>query len=288
MTPATSRSNPPIPPVTESDFSEALWVLAARVGKVVDALPNTSFGRYVAEQLLRCGSASPRNYDDSVAADSREEFVGKLAASLKELRETRAWLRLISKTELLPTARLADFVNEVDPLFRALEQTVIAAKESGTAGPAPRRAASAVPWSGSRPPMNPGVAHQGLDHIAIAVADTDEALKIWRDRLGFPVLYSEVVNAGAIRLTHLDLGNAHLQLVQPLAAGHPLHAWIAQHGGAGLHHFCLRVDDVGAAHAALLPKGLALAAPHQGTQGKRALFLEKSATHGVQVEVTGR
>ncbi len=51
--------------------------------------------------------------------------------------------------------------------------------------------------------------HQGLDHFAIAVPDTEAALKVWRDQLGFPLLYSEVVNGGTVRLTHLDLGNWH-------------------------------------------------------------------------------
>jgi methylmalonyl-CoA/ethylmalonyl-CoA epimerase len=127
--------------------------------------------------------------------------------------------------------------------------------------------------------------HQGLDHLAIAVPDTDAALKIWRDQLGFPLLYSEVVNGGTVRLTHLDLGNAHLQLVQPLTADHPLQAWLAKNG-PGLHHFCLKVDDVAEAGAeAPVPGAPAL---HQGTQGKRALFLDRAATQGVQVELTGK
>lgn len=126
--------------------------------------------------------------------------------------------------------------------------------------------------------------HQGLDHLAIAVPDTEASLRTWRDTLGFPVLYSEVVNGGTVRLTHLDLGNCHLQLVQPLTPDHPLHGWLAKNG-PGLHHFCLRVADVGAARdASPVPTA---AAPHQGTQGKRALFLDKSATQGVQVELTG-
>ena len=127
-----------------------------------------------------------------------------------------------------------------------------------------------------------------LDHLAIVVPDTEEALKIWRDRVGLTVLYSEVVNHGAIRLTHLDLGNTHLQLVQPLAPDHPLVAWLAKNG-PGLHHLCLRVDDVGQAFTELPRHGLPVAlAIHQGTQGKRALFLGRSATQGVQVEVTGK
>ena len=130
--------------------------------------------------------------------------------------------------------------------------------------------------------------HQGLDHLAIAVPSTEEALKVWRDQLGFPVVCSEIVNGGAVRLTHLDLGNTHLQLVEPLTSDHPLQAWLAKNG-PGLHHFCFQVDNVAASHAELIAAGLAPATPppHQGTQGKRALFLAKSNTQNVQVEVTG-
>ncbi len=130
--------------------------------------------------------------------------------------------------------------------------------------------------------------HQGLDHLAIVVPSTDEALTVWRDKLGFPVVCSEVVNGGVVRLTHLDLGNTHLQLVEPLTPDHPLQAWLAKNG-PGLHHFCFKVDNVSASHTELTPAGLAAITPppHQGTQGKRALFLNKSATQNVQVEVTG-
>lgn len=127
--------------------------------------------------------------------------------------------------------------------------------------------------------------HNGLDHIAIVVPDTEAALKVWRDALGFPVLYSETVSRGTVRLTHLDLGNAHLQLVQPLAADHPLQEWLAKNG-AGLHHFCLRVDDVGEAMRAS-PVPAAVNA-HQGTQGRRAVWLDRAGTQGVPVELTGK
>lgn len=130
--------------------------------------------------------------------------------------------------------------------------------------------------------------HQGLDHLAIAVPDTEAALLVWRDRLGFPVVFSEVVQGGAVRLTHLDLGNTQLQLVEPLAPGHPLGEWLARHG-PGLHHFCLGVPDVGRAQADLPLEGVAVASSvHQGTRGKRALFLDVAGTQGVRVEVTGR
>jgi methylmalonyl-CoA/ethylmalonyl-CoA epimerase len=128
----------------------------------------------------------------------------------------------------------------------------------------------------------------GLDHVAIVVPDTEEALRIWRDRVGLKVLYSEVVNSGSVRLTHLDLVNTQLQLVEPLTADHPLKTWLAKNG-PGLHHLCFKVEDVGQSQAELPARGLSVARNiHQGTQGKRALFLENALTQGVQVEVTGR
>ena len=129
---------------------------------------------------------------------------------------------------------------------------------------------------------------KGLDHLAIVVPDTEEALKLWRDRFGFPVVVQEAVNDETVLLTHLDLGNTHLQLVQPLTPDHPLHEWLRANG-PGLHHFCLAVDNIDQGVAATTGAGLPTAAPmpHQGTLGKRAIFLDSAATDRVRVELTG-
>ena len=130
---------------------------------------------------------------------------------------------------------------------------------------------------------------KNLDHLAIVVPNTEAALLIWRDKFGLPVVFSETVNNGTVRLTHLDLGNTHLQLVEPLTDDHPLAGWLATHG-PGLHHFCFGVDDVAQAGAALPAHNLSAGEPqpHQGTQGKRALFLDRAGTQTVQVELTGK
>ncbi len=127
---------------------------------------------------------------------------------------------------------------------------------------------------------------QGLDHLAIAVADTEKALKLWRDTFGFPVVCSEIVNNNSVKLTHLDLGNTHLQLVEPLTADHPLQTWLAEHGD-GLHHFCLKVDNVDDALNGG-PVAPANPIPHEGTNGKRALFFAADQTQNIVVEVTGK
>ncbi len=127
-----------------------------------------------------------------------------------------------------------------------------------------------------------------LDHVAIAVPDTEAALRVWRDVVGLKVLYREVVNEGTVRLTHLDMGSTQLQLVEPLTADHPLHAWLDQRG-PGLHHICFKVDDVAQAREQASAQGLEPAAAiHQGTQGRRAMFFDPASTDGEPVEITGQ
>ncbi len=129
---------------------------------------------------------------------------------------------------------------------------------------------------------------KGLDHVAILVADTEEALLVYRDRLGLPVLFSEVVNNGSVRLTHLDMCNAHLQLVEPLNESSPLFNQLKT-VGPGLHHFCFKVDNVEATMEEVGSHGLGMAQahPHQAPLGKRAAFLDPATTGGVRIEITG-
>ena len=98
------------------DLEERLLGFAARVDKVVDALPDTRLGRHIAGQLVRSGTSPAPNYAEACAAESKKDFIHKLGIALKELRETRIWLRLIVKTELLPLPRLTEVIDECEQL----------------------------------------------------------------------------------------------------------------------------------------------------------------------------
>ena len=126
-----------------------------------------------------------------------------------------------------------------------------------------------------------------LDHLAIAVRDTDESLKFYRDVLGLTVLFSEVLPDQPVRLTHLDMGNTHLQLVQPLTDEHPLQAWLDEHG-EGLHHFCFYVDDVTQMIQELPQHGIPSKdkIARSGPNGREAAFIEPENTRGVLIEIT--
>lgn len=122
-----------------------------------------------------------------------------------------------------------------------------------------------------------------LDHVAVLVRDTDEALRFYSGRLGLAVASSEEIPAPHVRLTYLDVGNAYIQLVQPLAGDSPLTVWLDEHG-EGLHHICFGVDDVTGAVGELSDPGAEISI---GTgRGRVSSFVSAADSHGVRIECT--
>jgi len=115
--------------VTPEELVERLISFAARVGKVVDALPDTRMGRHIGGQLVRSGTSPAPNYEEACAAESRADFVHKLSICLKELRESRSWIRLIIKTEMLPEQRMGELLDECSQLCNIVAQSIVTAKE---------------------------------------------------------------------------------------------------------------------------------------------------------------
>ncbi len=114
--------------MTPDELSDRLWKFAARIGKVVNALPDTRLGRHVAGQLVRCGTAAGPNYDEGCAAESRADFAHKLSIALKELKETRGWLKFCVISELLGEKQIAPLLDEGEQLIRIVASSIITAK----------------------------------------------------------------------------------------------------------------------------------------------------------------
>ena len=100
------------------DIEERLLEFAARVGKAVDALPNGRLSRHIAGQLIRSGTSPAPNYAEGCAAESKKDFIHKLGIALKELRESRVWIRLIIRSELLTENRMGPLLDECEQLCK--------------------------------------------------------------------------------------------------------------------------------------------------------------------------
>jgi four helix bundle protein len=113
-----------------TELSDRLWTFAARVGKVVDALPDTRMGRHVAGQLVRCGTASGPNYDEGCVGESRADFIHKIKIALKELVETKGWLKFIIISKLLPATKVQLLRDECEELRKILTSSIVTAKQN--------------------------------------------------------------------------------------------------------------------------------------------------------------
>jgi len=110
--------------VKPEQMVERLISFAARVGNVVDSLPDTRMSRHIATQFIRSGTSPAANYEEACAAESRADFIHKLAICLKELRESRCWIRMIIKAEIMPEHRMREVLDECDQLCKIIAQAL--------------------------------------------------------------------------------------------------------------------------------------------------------------------
>lgn len=128
---------------------------------------------------------------------------------------------------------------------------------------------------------------KSLDHIGIAVSDTDAALRLYRDVLGLPVETSEVVADQGVKATVLSLGDVHVELLEPTGPDTPVGRFLASRG-EGIHHLSIEVPDIRAALGGARDAGVRLIdeEPRAGVGGKQIAFLHPKSTGGVLIELS--
>lgn len=60
---------------------------------------------------------------------------------------------------------------------------------------------------------------------------------------GLKTLEIEIVEEQGVRVAKLDIGNTHIELLEPLSADTPVGKFLAQKG-PGLHHICIGVENI--------------------------------------------
>ncbi|MEW5947472.1 MAG: four helix bundle protein [bacterium] len=102
---------------------------AVRIIQVVESLPKTRAGNHIAGQLIRCGTSPASNYGEAQGAESRSDFIHKMNICLKELRETRIWLTLINKTNLIKSVMIEPLLDENEQLISVFATSVRTARK---------------------------------------------------------------------------------------------------------------------------------------------------------------
>jgi len=125
-----------------------------------------------------------------------------------------------------------------------------------------------------------------IDHVGVAVPSIDEALALYRDALGMELVHRETVAEQGVDAALLDVGDGHVELLQPLSADTTVGRFLADRG-SGLHHVAYRVASIEEALESCRSAGLRLIdeRPRTGIRGSRVAFLHPRATGGVLTEI---
>ena len=112
------------------DLEDRFVDFSCRIIEVVEALPSNRAGNYIAAQLIRCGMAPALLYGEAQGAESRADFIHKMRICLKELKETRVCLKVISRANMIqPIKRLDNIKSENEQLVSIVGKSVETAKK---------------------------------------------------------------------------------------------------------------------------------------------------------------
>lgn len=125
-----------------------------------------------------------------------------------------------------------------------------------------------------------------LDHIGIAVGSLADGRRFY-EALGLEVEGVEEVPSQRVRVAFLPLGDTRLELLEPTAESSPI-AKHLERRGPGLHHLCVRVDDIRATMRQLASQGYRLLSdePVEGAHGCLVCFVHPKDAGGVLVELS--
>ena len=125
-----------------------------------------------------------------------------------------------------------------------------------------------------------------IDHVGVAVEDLDGALALYEGTFGMPLVHRETVEEQGVEAALLDVGDGHVELLQPLGPDTPVGKFLAKKG-PGIHHVAYAVADIDAALAELKEQGVALidSEPRTGIRQSRVAFVHPKATGSVLTEI---
>jgi four helix bundle protein len=113
------------------DLEDRLVDFTCRMIDVVESLPNTRAGNYIANQLIRSCHSPTFNYGEAQAAESTNDFIHKMSIILKELKECRTALKVIRKKEMIkPIIKLDPIYQETEELIAIIGKSISTAKKN--------------------------------------------------------------------------------------------------------------------------------------------------------------
>ncbi|MFN7251105.1 MAG: methylmalonyl-CoA epimerase [Anaerobacillus sp.] len=124
-----------------------------------------------------------------------------------------------------------------------------------------------------------------IEHIGIAVKSINDSLPFYTNHLMLKLLGIEEVSSQKVRVAFLKIGDAKLELLEPLSEDSPISQFIKKRG-EGIHHIALAVDNIELRLNELKENGVKLIheSPVKGAANADVAFLHPKSASGVLYE----
>ena len=116
--------------VNPADLELRVAQFAARTIAVCEALPKRVGSEHLRDQLFRSSTSVAANYAEACVPESRKDFAHKINVALKELVESRMWLRIIAMKEYVDPQSLQKLLAETDELVKIFHTSVKTARKN--------------------------------------------------------------------------------------------------------------------------------------------------------------
>ncbi len=116
--------------MNENELKLRTKKFALRIIKLVDALPKTTAGRAIGNQLMRSGTSVGANYRAACRARSKVEFIAKLGVVEEEADESAFWMELIIESGLIKESLVSELLKEANEVTAIMAASRISASKS--------------------------------------------------------------------------------------------------------------------------------------------------------------
>ncbi|HXB40781.1 MAG TPA: four helix bundle protein [Bacteroidia bacterium] len=112
----------------KSIIKEKSFVFAVRVVKLYKYLVETKKEYVLSKQLLRSGTAIGALVREAQNAESKADFIHKLAIAQKECDETIYWIELLKKTDYMSISEFNSMNTQATELLKMIRSAIITTK----------------------------------------------------------------------------------------------------------------------------------------------------------------
>ena len=126
----------------------------------------------------------------------------------------------------------------------------------------------------------------GLEHVAIALSDSNDLRNLFTDKLGLDIGKQEEIIDQGVLTEIFNLGSSKVEFLNPLNESSTVSKFLDKRGNA-MHHIALSVDDISKAISFLIDEGVEMidTAPRVGAEGYSIAFIHPKSTSGILVEL---